>query len=759
MTYRRRGRRNGSALVMTVTAFSLGTIGATALLVAAFLLVAPHRASTQPLLHRFDHVVSLVTAHTAEAVPLLPSPTFTVVVTTPVPLAAIPSPQPVAQAYLKDWATGHYRQMYQLLSSQAQAAHSESWFTDWYRQVTQTATITKIQTTILSTPTVPKGAGDGASLQVPVQVVFHTILVGSFTEENSVPVVIQKGQWRVDWSPSLYFNGLGAQDAVRMFPLNPTRGSILDRKGRPLAMTGYEVTIGVVPGQLAKGGKEAQTLQIIGQYLHQTPAQLQKIFANQPAGWFIPLGNVPASQEAQVDKQLNPLPGVLLRHTPIRTYPQGTVASHVVGYVSHITPQELKQLAPEGYTADDIVGRAGVESWANSQLAGRKGGILAIVGSDGSVISIIARRNAVAGDNVVLSIDLDIQKEAETVLHNLAGSVVVLDPRTNAVLAMASYPNFDPNQFVTGLTPQQWQALSTNPNQPFLDRPVQAAFATGSIFKPITMTAGMGALGIQPSRIFDCNYWWNGPGGLHLHNWRVEGNLNLIQSITGSCDPTFYQIGLELWQRNPSILSQYATEFGLGQKTGINGVSEISGLVPSPAWKAATYHQPWYAGDSVELAIGQSYLQATPMQMANMYSAFAANGLRRSPLLVQKIVTPQGQVVQTFTAKTLGHLPASPATLAAIKQGMLGTTSTPLGTAYYAFSTYKHPMEVKTGSASNQGPLAHAWFVGYSPPDNPQYVVLVMIEGRGESMQIASPMARQLMDYLWPNNDPQPPPR
>ncbi|MHB8674780.1 MAG: penicillin-binding transpeptidase domain-containing protein, partial [Candidatus Limnocylindrales bacterium] len=561
-----------------------------------------------------------------------------------------------------------------------------------------------------------------------------------------------------DWHPSVYFTGLQAQDAVRLFPLNPRRGDILDRKGRPLATTGFEETIGVVPGALSKGGKEAQALQAIGQDLHETPAQLQKKFANQPASWFIPLGVVPSSMDKQLHQQLDPIPGVVLRRKPIRIYPQGTVASHIVGYVGPVTKQELKTLAAQGYTTDDVVGQAGVEKWANAYLAGRKGGILAVVGRSGQVIQIIARRNVVEGDNVVLTIDLNIQKKAEQILNKLDGSAIVLNPQDNSVLALASYPSYNPNNFITGWSPQAWKKFSTSKNQPFLDRPVQLSFPTGSIFKVVTMSAAMETLGTKTTRVFDCNYWWHGPG-MTLHNWRIEGHLNLIQSLTGSCDPTFYELGYELWQKNPSILSKFAGEFGFGKKTQINGVNnEIPGLVPSPAWKEKVYHQPWYAGDSVELAIGQSYLQATPIQVANAYSALADNGIRRSPLMVEKIVDQQGHVVKTFHAKTLGRLPDTPAMLATIKAGMLGTTSTPLGTAYYAFSTYKHPMEVKTGSASNQGKLAHAWFVGYSPPDHPQYLILVMIEGRGESMQIASPMARNLMNFLWPNSSPQPRP-
>jgi penicillin-binding protein 2 len=200
-----------------------------------------------------------------------------------------------------------------------------------------------------------------------------------------------------------------------------------------------------------------------------------------------------------------------------------------------------------------------------------------------------------------------------------------------------------------------------------------------------------------------------------------------------------------------------ARAYGLGQKTGINGINEVPGIVPDPKWKEQTLKQAWYPGDGVNLSIGQGFLQATPLQMANAYSMLAANGVRRTPLLIQKYVDQHGDTAQTFTAQTVGRLPISATTLKAIHDGMLGVTSNPLGTAYYAFSSYRHPMEAKTGSAENQSVLAHAWFVGYTPPDAPRLLILVMVEGRGDSHQIASPMARQLMEMLLPN-DPNAPP-
>ncbi len=682
----------------------------------------------------------------------LASPTFTVSIDHPTPLGSIPPPEASASQYLTAWSEGRYSDMYDLLASDARAAETRDAFSQRYQQITSEATIIGLTTKITSIPLVASGLGNGASVQVPITVEFKTIRVGTFQENNSVPLVLENGEWRVDWRPSLFFKDLAADDLVRLFPLNPRRGSILDRKGRPMATMGFLETIGVVPKELIADGHELQTLGVIGQYLHKSPDELKKVYQNQPPEWFIPLGDVDGGLEAELHQKFSSTAGVYLRRKPIRVYPEGEVAAHTVGYIGHVDPSELPKLSLEGYTLDDIVGRAGVERSAESVLAGTRGGKLAVVAQTGEVIKVIAEREAVPGNDVVLSIDLDVQKAAEKILGKLDGSIVVMDPSDNSVLALASYPRFDPNKFVKGFAPEEWKALNTSPDSPFQNRPVEAVFPTGSIFKVITMSAGMESAGFKTTDTFNCNYWWHGMPGVALHNWTIQGTLNLIQSLTGSCDPTFYTIGLALQQKDPFLLANMARAYGLGQKTGINGVSEVPGVVPDPKWKEQNLKQPWYPGDGVNLSIGQGFLQATPLQMANAYSILANDGLRRTPLLIEKYVDQHGDTVQTFQAQKVLNLPVSPTTMKALHDGMLGVTSTSLGTAYYAFSSYRHPMEAKTGSAENQSVLAHAWFVGYTPPTSPKILILVMVEGRGDSHEIAAPMARQLMDILLPND-------
>jgi penicillin-binding protein 2 len=268
-------------------------------------------------------------------------------------------------------------------------------------------------------------------------------------------------------------------------------------------------------------------------------------------------------------------------------------------------------------------------------------------------------------------------------------------------------------------------------------RATESAYPTGSIFKVITMAAGLEQAGYRTTDTFDCGLDWNGLPGITLHNWTAQGTLSLTRALTGSCNPAFYEIGKKLDGIDANILPGYAHRFGLGSVTGVAGVHEVSGILPDPDWKRRELRDVWTAGDTVNLAIGQGYLLATPLQMANAYAALARGDTLLAPGLI-------GEPEQ------LGTLNLQSPTRAAILDGMRGVTSTPLGTAYYAFKDDPLPIAAKTGSAENENPDAHAWFVGFTPPQNARLLVLVMIEGGQHGGSVAAPVARQIIDFAAP---------
>jgi penicillin-binding protein 2 len=655
----------------------------------------------------------------ATAVPTSPPPTAT-----PVPKRR----EDAASAYFAAWQQGQYSAMYDLLSTDAQAAISRDAFVRRYTNIHSGIGEQKLDVKVMGP------ANDKA--EIPFSVTRQVAIFGELSESNSLPLVqAPDGTWKVAWQPGLIFSGLTASTTVRVTSDVPKRGRILDRTGKPLADNGTILSIGVVPGQIKD---EAAMLQAVSDALGIPKEVVKQRYQGGQPDWFMPITDRSDMERDDLQTKIGSIPGVSLQDKPARIYPLGNAAAHVVGYVGHPTAQELQQLVSAGYDESDWVGHAGVEAWGEQQLAGTRGGSIQIVDQAGKVVRDIAHKASVPGQDITLSVDGAIQNAAASALGDKLGSVVVLDPRDNSVLALASQPSFDPNQFVIGLSDDQWQQLN-GADQPLVLRATSSGYPTGSIFKVITMAAGLEKGVTTPSSVYDCGMDWNGLPGVTLHNWQPEGMLRLSEALTESCNPAFYEIGLKLDQQDSTILPSFARTFGLGKATGVVGVQEAEGTVPDPTWKQQQVGEAWTSGDAVNLAIGQGYLLATPLQMANAYAALARGGSLLPPALVK------GE-----QAQPLGALDLSQPTLAAILDGMQRVTSTPAGTAYYAFKDDKLPIAAKTGSAENENPDAHAWFVGFTPPTKPTLLVLVMVEGGQHGGAVAAPIARQLIDMAYP---------
>ena len=655
-----------------------------------------------------------------------PAPaTLAVPTATPVPKR----PEDAANAFFAAWQQGQYSAMYDLLSAEAQAATSRDLFVRRYTNIHDGTGELKLSVQASGPP--------GATGEVPFQVTRSLAIFGDMTETNTLPLVQdQAGVWKVAWQPGLIYTGLTATSTIRVTPDLPVRGRILDRNDKPLADNGSVLSVGVVPGEITD---EAALLQGLSEALGIPPETIKQRYQGGQPEWFMPIVTRPASDRAALEARVGQLAGVALQDRPARVYPLGPAAAHVVGYVGHPTSDELKQLASAGYDESDWVGHSGMEASAEAQLAGKKGGAIQMVDQSGRLVRTIAQKRAVSGADVHLALDGAIQQAAFEALGDKVGSAVVMDTANGAndILALTSNPSFDPNRFVIGLSDQEWQALN-GADRPLVLRATEAAYPTGSIFKVITMAAGMEKGVARAADRFDCGLDWNGLPGVTLHNWQPEGILDLSEALTESCNPAFYEIGLKLDQLDPTILPSYARMFGLGKPTGVQGAHEVAGTVPDPTWKQQEFRQPWTAGDGVNLAIGQGYLLATPLQMANAYAALGRGGAVLSP-----------ELIADQTPQPVDSLKLSPTTLSAILDGMRRVTSTPSGTAYYAFRDEKLPIAAKTGSAENENPDAHAWFVGFTPPDKPSLLVLVMIEGGQHGGTVAAPVARTLIDTAY----------
>jgi penicillin-binding protein 2 len=525
----------------------------------------------------------------------------------------------------------------------------------------------------------------------------------------------------------------------------PIRGNIYDQGGLGLAVDGRVVTVGVVPGWLED---KATVVPLLSSITGVTPEVIQDKIANSQPDWFVPIADVSPEVSINNDELLSSLLGVTRRERTIRVYKAGELAAHGVGYLGTIPPNELEGWQSRGYRGDELVGRAGVEGWGEPYLAGRRGGRLVTLTEHNEEVALVAEINPRPGGSIHLTLEKEFQAEVERILGHRPGAVVVLDPNTGFVLAIASYPSFDPNLFATGIDPKTWSNLSSNPHRPLVGRGTQGAYPPGSVFKIVTMAAGMRDLGLVSDTTFVCTGTWDRLGEEFVKTCWLEtghGQITLQNGLIQSCDVVFYDVGLALQNADPQFLPDMARAFGLGTVTGIVGVEETAGLVPDPAWKLAEKAESWFPGDSVNLAIGQSDLLTTPLQIANLLAAVGNGGTLYRPQLVRRIVEPVGPE-QMNQPEVLAHLPVSPELLTVIRRGLEGVVSGARGTAREAFEGATFTAAGKTGTAETGQEEPHAWFAGYAPAESPQIAVAVLLEHAGEGSKEAAPVFRQVVE-------------
>jgi penicillin-binding protein 2 len=422
-----------------------------------------------------------------------------------------------------------------------------------------------------------------------------------------------------------------------------------------------------------------------------------------------------------------------------------------------------------GYQGDEIVGLSGLELWGESYLAGTRGGVLSAYTSSGQYSGEIARRDALPAQSLYTTLDRNLQAIVQDTIEDAyraasstwaptagGAAVVVMDVNTGNILAMASYPYFDPNVLNPFnnhplLTDTYISDLLNNPRRPFFNRATQGEYPPGSLFKVVTMSAALGSGLFQPATEYTCNGVWTelGPASERL-DWKEggHGTITLVQGLAGSCNPYFYHIGLVTGQQDFNILPNYAREYGFGSLTDIQ-IDEESGLIPDPDWLFEERGQEWTLNDSVNMAIGQGDVLVTPLQMAVAISAIANGGTLYRPNLVDRIGLIGEEPSVVFEPHAVGHLSLTDEQIQAIREGMRGvTTQIDFGTAEYRLGSMEIPVAGKTGTAqvSQPGVPPIAWFGGYAPYENPEIAVVVMIENGGQGSGVAAPIFRRIIE-------------
>ncbi len=527
---------------------------------------------------------------------------------------------------------------------------------------------------------------------------------------------------------------LAENNRIRLIPKQPVRGNIFDRKGRVLASSRLSYAVYLWPIAL-KRAEWSQTRQRLSKILHLPEADIQKRVER--AGFKSPSllrieRDISPAQITALAEYSNQLEGVEVDIEAVRNYPNGDLASHVLGYTGELNDEELAKRRDEGYRMGDIVGQMGVEQAFEEKLRGEWGGQQVEVDGAGQVLRVLGQKKAKSGKDVQLTLDLKVQKAAEAALGNRKGAIVALNPKNGAVLAMVSRPAFDPNIFSTRITSETWKQLQGKGN-PFVNRSMRG-FPPASTFKIITATAGMESGKFSPDTVLQ-TYPALIVGNTAFGEWNRAGfgPLGFVGAMAISSNTFFGQIGRGVG--GPTLI-EWARKYGLGQRTRIELSEESDGLVADDAWKRKVYKWEWTVGDTVNMSIGQGFTQATPLQMAVVFSVPANGGYRVKPHLLKD---------DEESKNWRKPLNLKPSTVESLRKGLRQVVAAGTGKAVNV--PHLPPVSGKSGTAEAPPGRPHAWFGAYAPSDKPEIVVVAFVEhSGGGGGSVAGPMVRQVLE-------------
>ena len=654
-----------------------------------------------------------------------------------------PRAENTASAFLKAWESGDLASMYALLAPSSQAAISKEEFTSRYNNIAMETAMDKVDTEIFAAVTKTHNA------QISYHINLQSNLVGELQGDSNMNLILENGQWRVVWDPTLILPQLGDGNLLRMDYQIPSRGDIFDKDGQALVAQADAVALGMIPDQIDPDqvdGLFRELSRLTGIRVE----RIQELYDETPAGsgWYVALSSVPAEEYQQREGVLANYSGWAARPYTSRYYFGGGIAPHVVGYVSPIQEDETEQFRRLGYRIDQKVGRIGLESWGENYLAGKRGGDLYVVNPEGLVVEQLASTPSEPAQSIYTTIDRDLQIQTQQALAGFRGAAVVLERDTGRVLAMASSPGFDPNLFEPENFNRgfQIQDLFDQQSIPLLNRATQGQYPLGSVFKIVTMAAALESGLYTADTVYDCQQTFTELQGVTLYDWTLEkelppsGLLTLPEGLMRSCNTYFYHIGRDLYiQGKTTAISDMARGFGLGSPTGIQQLVEESGQVPDPGSEL-------YA---TSLAIGQADLLVTPLQVARFVAAVGNGGTLYRPQVVEGVGQEDGETVLSFQPEAQGELPVSPQNLEIIQNAMVSVVANRRGTAYPAFLNLGVPLAGKTGTAQDPPRDPHAWFAGYTFANReglPDIAVAVVVENAGEGSEVAAPIFRRVIE-------------
>jgi penicillin-binding protein 2 len=552
------------------------------------------------------------------------------------------------------------------------------------------------------------------------------------------------------------FEKFSLDNRIRIERVPAPRGRILDRFGRELVVNRPSFDVYALPDEI----QEVEGLSVsLSEVLGLEPSVIEeKLISAKKISRFMPVllaKDINRDQLAYIEARKSTLPGLIVEVNNLRKYPRGKLGASFLGYIGKVSKDELKK-NPK-INSNDLVGKSGIEKNWQSYLRGEDGFIQNVTdalgrGVDSTLfVKDLTNKKSVSGNDVILTVDIDLQSAAEEALGEEAGSIVALDVNTGEVLALASNPTFNPEDFIKGIDSKTWTELINDKSYPLLNRSTQGVYAPGSVFKIVPVVAGLREGVVDPDTLVNC------PGHYKLGRntfrcWKRDGHgwVNLRLAVVQSCDVYFYKLAEKL---GIDRFSEYMKLFGFGSPTGI-GIEERAGISPSREWKLKKFNKPWYRGETVVSAIGQGYVGTTPIQIAVMTAAVANGGAILKPNIVRKIKTREGETLVQNSAQVVGTIPLKDDMIAFLQDALIGVVNDPGGTGRRA-RIEGYTVAGKTGTAqvvsldyqSDQKiHKDHAWFISYAPAEAPEIAVIVLIEHGGKGGAVAAPLAKQIIE-------------
>ena len=569
-----------------------------------------------------------------------------------------------------------------------------------------------------------------------------------------------------------HFRTLAETNRIAIVPIAPNRGVITDRNGVVLAQSYSAYTLEIQPSRVRDLEATIDALAGIVDIAPRDRRRFRKLMEESKNFESLPIRTKLTDDEvARFAANRYRFPGVEIKARLFRNYPFGEVASHVIGYIGRITERDLARIAAWDESADykgtDTIGKVGVELTYERELHGTTGVEEVEVDAAGRAVRTLSRTPPVSGNNLRLSIDINLQAAAEAAFGDRRGALVAIEPSTGDVLAFVSKPGYDPNLFVDGIDAASWQELNESPDKPLLNRPLRGAYPPGSTIKPFLALGALASGKRTPTQTFADPGYFTLAGGAHRFRDDKKGGhgmVDMTKAIVVSCDTYFYLLANET---DIDDSWRFMSSLGFGHPTGIDIEGELPGVLPSREWKRQRFagaqyreeHRKWYLGDSISAGIGQGYTAFTPIQLAHATATIANDGVAFRPHLVQRIEDVRTGESRVIEREPAYRLAVKPEHLAVIRNALVQVNRE--GTSAAAFRDAAYVSGGKTGTAQvfslkgeeykahrvDERLRDHAWYIAYAPADKPSIALAVLVENGGFGAQAAAPIARQVLDY------------